>query len=274
MAKLSNLFDLTDVAGAGPFLPTDDDVGAGATAPGSTPPAQHMALYLTEAGDTSAISLTDINQGQIGDCFLLSSIGEIARVSPSFISNMIHTNTDGSETVRLYTDSSGHLPGFGSVAFRAITESVTNVFPTNAVNNGANQDVVGGVKEIWPQVLEKAMAELNGGYNGIANGGNPTIAMEELTGKAAQAYAPARISAAMMQSFVASGDLLTFDTATSNSTYNLVGDHAYMLKGLTTVGGAPAAVLANPWGFDQPSSAIPLSQLSRAFVEVDVGHIA
>ena len=33
------------------------------------------ALYLQEPGDTSLISVHDINQGQIGDCYLLSSIG-------------------------------------------------------------------------------------------------------------------------------------------------------------------------------------------------------
>ena len=273
MTKFANGFDLMDIAGSNVITTSDDEFfGAGSTTAtvGST---AHTALYLTQPGNAAAIALTDINQGQIGDCFLLSSIGEIARTNPSFISNMIHANADGTETVRLYTGGNGSLPGYGATSFRAVTENVTNVFPTNSVNNGANQDVVNGVKEIWPQVLEKAFAELNGGYGAIANGGNPTIAMQELTGHTAQAYAPSRLSAAMLQSFVAQGDLVTFDTSSANSTYNTVGGHAYMLAGLTTVGGAPAAVLANPWGFDQPA-AIPLSQLSKAFVEVDVGRTA
>ena len=50
------------------------------------------ALYLTEPGDTSAISIYDINQGQIGDCFLLSSIGEIALWHSADITNMIQIN--------------------------------------------------------------------------------------------------------------------------------------------------------------------------------------
>ena len=48
-----------------------------------------QVLYLQETGDTSLISVNDINQGQIGDCFLLSSIGEIALWHPSAITNMI-----------------------------------------------------------------------------------------------------------------------------------------------------------------------------------------
>ena len=56
-------------------------------------PAQ--ALYLTEVGTTAPVSVSDINQGQLGDCFLLSPIGEEARFHQSAIMNMIHDNGNG-----------------------------------------------------------------------------------------------------------------------------------------------------------------------------------
>ena len=68
-----------------------------------------QVLYLQEAGDASLISV-DINQGQMGDCFLLSAIGEIALFHPSAIMNMITVNADGTETVTLYLDAWGRLP--------------------------------------------------------------------------------------------------------------------------------------------------------------------
>ena len=71
---------------------------------------------------------------------------------------------------------------------------MTNSFPSNSVNNGATQDVLNGQKEIWVQVLEKAVATLNGGYNDIANGGIPSIAMEELTGCSAYSTSPGAVS--------------------------------------------------------------------------------
>ena len=50
--------------------------------PGSQPDLLKQTLYLTEEGDTQAISIRDIHQGQMDDCFLLASIGEIALRRP------------------------------------------------------------------------------------------------------------------------------------------------------------------------------------------------
>jgi hypothetical protein len=231
-------------------------------------------LYLTEAGETGAINVADINQGQLGDCYLLSSIGEIALQKPTFISNMIHANANGTETVTLYEASNGRLPTFGTTAFKAISETVTNVFPSNAVNNGATQDVLHGQKEIWPQVLEKAYAQLNGGYGVIGNGGNPAIAMEELTGHAASCMSPASLTLADLQNYVRAGDLIVMDTLASGALpANLVNDHAYMFDGVTGTGAAATVHLLNPWGCDQPG-AILVSQLSHGFAEVDIGHLS
>ena len=175
--------------GAGPH-------GRGAADDHQSTAALTQVLYLQEAGDASPISVNDINQGQIGDCFLLSSIGEIALFHPSAITNMIQANANGTETVTLYLAANGSLPTYGTTAFKATTVTVNNTFPSNAVNNGATQDVLNGQKEIWVQVLEKAVATLDGGYNSIANGGNPMIAMEELTGQSTTSMSPGSLTAA------------------------------------------------------------------------------
>ncbi len=231
-------------------------------------------LYLTETGNTNAISVNDLHQDGIGDCFLISSIGEEALFHPTAITNMIHLNANGTETVTLYTAANGRLPTFGTTSFEAISITVTNTFASNSVNSLPTQDVLGNQKEIWPQVLEKAVATLDGGYGVISAGGNPMIAMEELTGQKATDIAPAALTLASLENDIGLGDLITMDTSTSAGLpYGLVSDHAYMFEKLSGTGSSATVQLGNPWGFDQPA-AIPLVQLARSGItEVDIGHI-
>lgn len=231
------------------------------------------ALYLQETGDSAAISVNDLHQGQIGDCFLIASIGELALNRPASITNMIRANANGTETVTLYTDKNGHVAGFGATVFKAVSVTIDNTFPTYSVNNAASQDVVKGTKEIWPQVLEKAIATLDGGYSAIANGGNPMIAMQELTGHSATFMSPAQLSMQALQSFMAAGDLIVMDTANAALPFNLVGSHAYMFEKLSVVSGQQMVQMGNPWGTAQPAL-VPFAQLSKAFVEVDIGRVA
>src|SRR3954453_6967692 len=137
--------------------------------------------------------------------YLLSAIGELALYHPSWITQMIRANADGTETVTLYTTTANRLPGLGATSFTPIAITVTNTFPSYCVNNGATQDVLNGQKEIWVQVLEKAVATLYGGYDGIAKGGIPSIAMEELTGCTANYIWATALSLQQLQGTVAAG---------------------------------------------------------------------
>ena len=271
----STPFDWT--AGPQDFLPDTDspaiDLAALKVSSGSDMPTLTDVLYLTEPGTSSAISVSDINQGQLGDCFLLSSIGEIALYDPAAIQQMIHVNANGTESVTLFESPNGHTPGVGASVFASMDEVVTNTFSTASVNNGTTQDVVGNQKEIWVQVLEKAYAQANGGYAGINQGGNPCIALQQLTGEAAKWESASQATLPSLTADVAAGDLIVMDTANSNNLpYGLYGNHAYMFEGLVTSNGTACVKLGNPWGFDQPAL-IPVTQLSRGIVEVDIGHL-
>jgi hypothetical protein len=276
MHGLNNLTGIPDDLGDGGYAAAAQYQAASTLAPFAAflaPVAPTQTLYLTEAGDANAISLDDIHQGQIGDCFLLSSIGEIAMLKPGFISSMIHAGANGTETVTLYEGTNGRPVTSITNALKAVSETVTNVFPTYAVNNGAGQDVQGNLKEIWPQVLEKAVATLGGGYASIAYGGSPVLAMETLTGHAASYMSPASLSLATLQGFIAAGDLIVMDTLPKGFLPDgLVNNHAYMFESVSGSGASATVHLANPWGFDQPAPVL-LSQLSRGFAEVDVGHL-
>lgn len=272
----------SDIRPASLYAPFDTTVQQGfdfvattTTRPTTTTPTPvTQSLYLTEKGDATAISVNDIHQGQIGDCYLLSQVGELAILQPSFFSNMIHTNANGTESVTLYTGANGAMPTWGTTAFKAITEVVVNTFSTTSVNNAASQDSVNGVKEIWPQVVEKAFAQLAGGYSSIQNGGSPVLAAEALTGKAATWMAPAALTLAQLTSFSAAKDMIVFDTQSQSGLSNgLISGHAYMFEGISGVGASATVNLGNPWGSNQATPVL-FSSLAKNFSEVDIGHFA
>ena len=259
---------------APPISPSTTAAAFGTTPVAGSTAALTNSLYLTEAGTHSAINVADINQGQLGDCFLLSALGELALYDPAAISKMIGINANGTESVALFESPNGQTPGFGATSFSHTSQTVTNLFSPAAVNNGASQDVVGNSKEIWAQVVEKAYAQANGGYASISTGGNPCIALQQLTGHTAHWQAPASTTAASLTSDINNGDLVVMDTAsTANLPNNLVSSHAYMFEGLVNSNGVACVKLGNPWGVDQPNL-IPTTQLAHSgIVEVDIGHI-
>ena len=248
------------------------DVGAAAAVSEATSTTLQDQFYLRQTGNAADVAYTDLHQDGLGDCFLLSSIGEVAMHSPSFIHNMITINQDGTETVHLYEAANGQLPNFSTMSFKPVSETINNAFDPKSVNSQSGQDSQGNVHEVWPQVLEKAVAQLSGGYGNIDHGGWPALSMEELTGQKASFTSLAGVTAPMLQADLSAHDLAVLDTTDANPTYNVVGGHAYMLTGLVNSSAGPEVACANPWGFDQPSL-IPVSQLSHVFNGINVGTV-
>jgi Calpain family cysteine protease len=242
-------------------------------------------LYGTETGDAGDIADTDVNQGYIGDCFLLSSIGEIAHVDPALIKHAIKDNGDGTFTVTLYEREGGVWGGvksaFGHPSFKQVQVTVDGNFPAaSSANPGATQDVVGGKKEIWVQVLEKAYAKLHGGYSGIKDGGSPTDAMEALTGEKADEKSTGGlfggISLKDLLAAFNAGKPIVMNTPDTKKQlpFNLVPDHAYMLEDIAVDAKGKAQIkLRNPWGTTQlqPPLPIPLEKLHSGIESVDIG---
>ncbi|MGJ5177235.1 C2 family cysteine protease [Bradyrhizobium oligotrophicum] len=122
-------------------------------------------------------SMNDINQGYLGDCYLLAGLAEVAYKEQSVISSMFTVNGNGSYGVRFYVNG----------AARYVTVNTALANGGNIFNNGGTA--------IWASLAEKAYAELqaSGVYTGnsinygnsyttIGNGGAPEIALEAITG--------------------------------------------------------------------------------------------
>jgi hypothetical protein len=194
-------------------------------------------------------SYLDVQQGAVGDCWLLASLAEVAARDPSDIQSMFSyqgTGTDNGDTVGVYDvrlyDTSGaaheitvdtELPGGGDYY--------------DQVNNGV----------LWVALAEKAYSEANGKgwvetqYTGqdsydALNGGYPSWALKAITGKSANDFAikPADAAAAWK-----SGELVVLCTTSSPTNQYIVGDHAYAMVGFSASSSTPFTMY-NPWGTD------------------------
>ncbi len=124
----------------------------------------------------SGPSWSDVNQGYLGDCYLLSSLAEVAYKNSSVISSMFTDNGNGTYGVRFYID--------GAAEYVTVNSSLAN--GGSKFNHGS---------DIWASLAEKAFAQLQAGgdYTGnggaysnswttIGNGGMPEYALAEITG--------------------------------------------------------------------------------------------
>lgn len=122
-------------------------------------------------GDTSP---NDLQQGTLGDCWLLSAMSAMAEF-PDALQDLIVDNEDGTFTVTLFSFEDGDF-----------TEvEVNDAMPTLYVGDKLNQQMAychqSKQDEIWPCVLEKAIAKMAGGYAEL-NQGVSTWAFGMLTG--------------------------------------------------------------------------------------------
>lgn len=115
------------------------------------------------------ITPTDIYQGRLGDCYLLSSFSALAEY-PEIIQRILisdQSNEKGLYTVALNING----------VWRAF--HLDDYFPTNARKISFCHSETA---EIWAMLLEKAYASAYGGYWNIGTGGFAEDAMKDLTG--------------------------------------------------------------------------------------------
>ena len=197
-------------------------------------------------------SYLDVEQGAVGDCWLMASLAEVAARDPQDIRNMF--TYDGTTVVN------GATVGLYSVRFFRSNGSASYVeVDTELPSGGEYYDHVDndlGTSALWVALAEKAYAVADGlGYVTTSNEdqdsysaldeGWPSWALQAITGRPAGDYS---INSTNLVSDWNSGDLIVLCTSTPTSSF-IVGSHCYAVVGYNASSSQPFEVF-NPWGTD------------------------
>jgi hypothetical protein len=236
--------------------------------------------YATASGSLFPVtpSHNDEFQGQLGDCYFISSLGTIADQNPQAVKNMFIDNGDGTFTVRFYTGSYGafyNADGTVSDGFTSGTGTADYVTVNRSVVVYANSGGVMAYSDygqlttntsnaIWIPLAEKAYAQWNqtgkegrdgtNKYGSIEGGWMATVDAQVL-GHNATDYNVTNSTKQAMINALAAHESVTIGTIGSSASddslpYGLYGSHAYAVIGYNQ--SADVFTLYNPWGMDQP----------------------
>jgi fibronectin type 3 domain-containing protein len=206
----------------------------------------------------------DVNQGEVGDCYFLSSLAAFAGVQPATLKQHAVDMGDGTYVVQYQLNNQ---PNYIRVSNQVPTAGYGQYLYARPGSDG----------DLWAVVMEKAFAAFRTGantYNSINSGWMGEVYSD--LGVANTAFEPSQMSASsfytMVSNDLANGKEVTFGT--SSSAPNLVSDHAYTLISASMVNGVATYVVRNPWGVQgdalensQGYATLTFAQLEANFVD-------
>jgi hypothetical protein len=236
---------------------------------GTDLPSTGGYTYTTVSGplySASGPSHLDEDQGYLGDCYLISSLGSVADSNPAAIQNMIVDNgvdpVTGLHTwtVRFYVNGKAD---YVTVDNQLPTSGGTLIF--DGYGHGATNP-----PGLWIALIEKAYAQWNETGNEGRDGTNSYSAIAG--GWMADVYAQVLGHSASSYNMTSSSDqqalisAMTSKMAVSIGTdngnvlaYGLYGGHAYAVTSYNASNGT--FTLYNPWGSNQPTQPLTWAQL-------------
>jgi hypothetical protein len=241
----------------------------------------------------------DIGQGYLGDCYYLSSLGEVALYSPQTIQHMFTDNGDGTYTVRFFHQQNGVQNADYVTVNRQLPVWYGDfIFAGSAA--GGFQSISNTSNVLWVALAEKAYAQLAAeGWSRPGNtansyqsivGGFGKAPMQQVLGEAtSQVYPSGGLTTTNISTLIAdiqAGDMITIGTyEPDNNTFfsgtNIVEGHEYYVNGYNATTGL--FTIINPWGYNlirnnQPEGTLQLTsnQLITYCYEFDVAapHVA
>jgi hypothetical protein len=219
------------------------------------------AKYVRMKGElfVADIEASDIEQNELGTCFFLASLAAVAHTDPERVKNMVKENGDGTYTVTFQkrTHSGTVVP---------VEVTVDADLPTTAEGKplGVSPKREYSSKvELWPAIIEKAFAELQGGYHVVNEGGNPYDALPYLTGKNVShrllksVKSDDKLWSLLQDGLARKAPMLTGTPGEDHGDVEdsgIVPGHAYTLLDAYERDGVRFVKIRNPWGWGEPGA--------------------
>ncbi len=222
----------------------------------------------------NGVSYKDIEQGLVGDCYFLASLGAVARRTASTIQNMFVDNGDNTYTVRFYNNG---VADYVTVDKYLPTDASKRFVYASYGNSSSSSR-----NELWVALAEKAYAQLNqsgwigqdnnNSYRGIESGLG-YYAMRHITGRSTTyGYTPSGLGSsnftAMVNAFK-DGKSVTVGTKAFSQASNLVPGHEYIVVDYNS--STRKLKLFNPWGV---SGGHYNGQLKPGTVEINASSLS
>jgi hypothetical protein len=202
----------------------------------------------------------DVNQGDIGDCYFLSSLAAFANSKPSVLTGSAVDMGDGTYTVQFV---SGSTPTF---------VRVSNDIPSGKFGGYAYAHPGTVTDPVWAAIIEKAFCYFRTGANTYAsiNSGWMSEVYSDF-GISNSSFVPGAYSESAFYNIVstdlANGRAVTFGT--SASAPNLVQNHGYtLISASIDSSGVTHYLVRNPWGFAGDSLEDGLGYATLTFSQV------
>ncbi len=225
-------------------------------------------------------------QGALADCWLIAALASVSWTRPELMAERIRRENPTGDVEGARDKDSGHadfrfdFTDVLTISLGFFTLTIPFTFPIwvgeQVPQHGGGGFIYGRSSvdgELWPAVIEKAVAVWRSGGNadfpwstdyGHLNGGDPAWACHILTGGSAwYHWADADDTWSTIQSHCsnarATGPLVAWTWGSSDDSpnkvdyagANLVANHAYSILGIWETNKRQYLVLRNPWGYHE-----------------------
>ncbi len=206
-------------------------------------------------------ALTDINQGDVGDCYFLAALGETALQDPSLIQNMIQLNPNGTYSVDFHIN--------GQDTYVTVNTALAMMPSGYSYGDGSqfefDHGASAGAANVWSALIEKAYVQLEAetgvapGSDGLHSNAYADVAggwsngLSAITGQNVNSYGlvAGELAAALgsvltnLQSAFTNHEDVLMASSGDDLADNIVGAHMYAVIGVNLAAGT--VTLDNPW---------------------------